>query len=181
MAKKNEVPDFMKATKVIRNETARMVATEAVKFFKGSFVKGGFTDSSFNPWPKSKYPMAGKRTLYKRGTLMHSIRRMEDSNSVIVVGTDLEQGKIHNEGGYIVVTQLMKNFFWFKHLEHKGKNKKKAQFFKYMALKEVGTKIKIPQRQFIGHSAQLMNLLEKRNKELTVKEMAKAFKRIRFK
>lgn len=195
MAKKNQVPDFMKATKVIRNETARMAAKEAVDFFKSSFVKGGFTDSSFSPWQKSKSPMAGKRTLYKLGTLMHSIRRENESQNRIVIGSHLDYADIHNNGGHITVTKGMKAHFW-KLYAHIGKAKKKpdgrtdwksvrknkkTEFLKRMALMPVGSKIKIPKRQFIGHSAELMKILAKKNNELTQKEMAKAFKQIRFK
>lgn len=53
-------------------------------------------------------------------------------------------------------------------------------FCKAMALKPVGSKIKIPQHKFMGHSKTLMIHLERMQIELNKREMLKAFKSIRF-
>ncbi len=145
----------------LKKNASRYAASESVKFFKESFVKGGFSDKSFNPWKKSNTPLSGKRTLYKSGKLMQSIRKTEESESRVVVVADAEHAEIHNNGGIITVTNQMKKFFWAKHIELKKRNKKKAYFCKYMALKKVGSKIKIDQRQFIGESKTMMDLFEK--------------------
>jgi hypothetical protein len=35
-------------------DIARMAAVESINFFKNSFVKGGFTDTSFKQWAKER-------------------------------------------------------------------------------------------------------------------------------
>lgn len=59
----------------------------------------------------------------------------------------------HNEGEDIPVTERMKRFFWAKHLEDKerlGSNSPEAEFWKRMALKKPGSRIRIPRRHFLG-------------------------------
>lgn len=163
----------MQMAKELKKNASRYAASESVKFFKESFVKGGFTDASFQKWQQTSNPLAGKRTMYKSGNLMRSIKKQSASMSRVVVMADSEYADIHNKGGYIVVTAQMKKFFWAKYYEFVGgvtTNKRnavslnkqnrslgaKAKFCKAMALKPVGSKIKIPQHQFMGHSKILM-------------------------
>ena len=193
MSKKYEVPNFFEAAKVVRRETAVMVGVEAVKFFKEGFVKGGFTDTSFSPWKKSNSPLAGKRALYKSGKLMQSIRKQEGSDKRVVVNADSDYADIQNDGGVVVVTAKMKKYFWAMLLRF-GKPKLKSngkpdwssirktpktEFIKSMALKKVGTKIKIPKNQFIGNSQALNSRLETEYIKLIQREMRKAFRNIR--
>lgn len=59
----------------------------------------------------------------------------------------------HNDGDEITVTERMKGFFWGKHRDEKerlGKNSPEAEFWKRMALKKPGSKIRIPKRHFLG-------------------------------
>lgn len=189
MGAKTPIPEFLIATKAIRSETARMAASESVKFFKEGFVKQGFTDSSFEPWQKSGYPLAGKRTLYKSGKLMRSIKKQTETAERVVVVADSEYADIHNNGGSITVTEAMNAHFWELYYEEIGKGKqtkgkrlsKKAAFYKAMALIKPGSKIKISQRKFIGNSRALMNHLASQHKSLITKEMLNAFKKIKFK
>jgi len=119
--------------------------------------------------------MAGKRTLYNKGILMQSVRKVEQNKQRIVVESDTDYSEIQNNGGTVTVTPKMKRFFWAKFYEFSGKvklNKEgtaasfnksnkaisvKAMFFRRMALMKVGSKIKIPQRQFMGNSQTMMN------------------------
>ena len=60
---------------------------------------------------------------------------------------------MHNDGDQIPVTQRMKKFFWAKHYEAeelRGKGSAEADFWKNMALKKPGGRIKIPRRHFLG-------------------------------
>lgn len=174
MNNKNKVPDFKKIAEKIIQNASRYAAAESVKFFKESFVKGGFTDTSFEAWEKSKSPLAGKKTLYKQGNLMQSIQKASASTTdKIIIENQMPYSEIHNEGGTIIVTEQMKKFFWSKYYElaekttrtKKGVQSKsqsnqrinaKARFCKTMALMKVGSKIKIPKRQFMGHSTTMM-------------------------
>lgn len=177
MSKKFEVPDFETNGREFLKEAQRVAGSESVKFFKESFVKMGFTDSSFKAWKKTSNPLAGKRTMYKMGTLMQSVRRVEQNKQRIVVESDTEYSEIHNDGGSITVTPRMKRFFWARYYELSGKIKKtkagkvsnsrsnvqasaKAEFCRRMALMKVGSVIKIPQRQFMGNSQAMMDLID---------------------
>jgi len=170
-------------------DTARMAAVESVKFFKESFVKGGFTDTSLKSWSKGSglfmsdgngglAAKRGSKTMYAQGTLMQSVKATEQSNSRVVVTSDTPYSAIHNDGGTITVTAQMKKWWWAQYYKfakvEKAKTKsggyskskknaiidKRAEFCKRMALMPVGAKIKIPQRQFMGESKQLMSELD---------------------
>ena len=156
----NKVPNFKKMARNLKKNAARYAASESVKFFRESFVKQGFTDSSFQAWAKSKSPMAGKRTLYRRGVLMRSVRKKEQTLERVVTHADCDHASIHNDGGEIAVTGKMNKFFWAMYYKFKGKNNKKADYWKGLALKKVGSKIKIPQHKFMGESKALMDKLD---------------------
>ena len=175
--KNNTVPDFLAMAKDLTANAQRYAGSESVKFFKESFVKEGFTDSSFKAWPKTSNPMAGKRTMYGKGILMQSVRKTEQNKQRIVVESGTDYSEIQNNGGTITVTAQMKSFFWAKFYELSGKVKQtstgkvsrsksnvksspKAEFCRRMALMKVGTKIKIPQRQFMGNSQTMMNMFD---------------------
>ena len=174
MGNTNDVPNFSAMAKDLTNNAQRYAGSESVKFFKESFVKEGFTDASFTAWKKTTNPMAGKRTLYNKGILMQSIRKVEQNKQRIVVESDTDYSEIQNNGGTITVTLQMKRFFWAKFYELSGKVKQtstgkasrsksnvktsgKAEFCRRMALMKVGSKIKIPKRQFMGNSQTMMN------------------------
>jgi phage gpG-like protein len=158
-------------------DIARMAAAESVKFFKDSFLIEGFVDTSLVKWGGRNSPLAGKRILYRSGTLMHSIRATEQTAKRVVVSSDTPYSAIHNEGGFIVVTAQMKKWWWAQYSRLSGRvtrtkkgkaahtkaNRKltaKAEFCKRMALMKVGSKIKIPRRQFMGESQILMHELD---------------------
>lgn len=177
MPHKNKIPDFLEVARNIKRDASRVAAIESVKFFKDSFRKGGFTDTSFTAWKSTNNPLSGNKTMHKSGVLMGSIHKVTESESRVVVESNTAYSEIHNNGGYIVVTVQMKKFFWAKYYEFAGKIKKtkkgrtsqakanlkvnaKAEFCKRMALMKVGTRIKIPQRQFMGHSTIMMKGFE---------------------
>ena len=59
----------------------------------------------------------------------------------------------HNEGEEIGVTPKMRKYFWARHLEDKkryGVEAPETEFWKRMALKKPGSRIKIPRRHFLG-------------------------------
>jgi phage gpG-like protein len=177
MDNKNNVPNFRQIANELRQNAVRIAASESVKFFKESFVDGGFTDSSFQKWQQTNNPLAGKHTMYRSGNLMRSIRKLSATMNKVVVIADSEYADIHNSGGTITVTAQMKKFFWAKFYELSGKvttNKQgatslnksnkaigvKAMFCKRMALMPVGSKIKIPKHQFMGNSKTMMNIFD---------------------
>ena len=71
---------------------------------------------------------------------------------VIIRNTEV-YAATHNDGEDIGVTERMKRFFWAKHLEDKkrlGAESPEAEFWKRMALKKPGSKIRIPRRHYLG-------------------------------
>lgn len=178
MNKTNEIPDFGKIAHQIVSQAPRYAATESVKFFRENFVRGGFLDRSLQPWQRSKSPLAGKRTLFSTGNLMRSIRPRSVDKSGAIVESDTPYSALQNDGGMIVVTEQMKKYWWAQYYKHAGKLKKtkrgelsqsqsnrrenrKALFCKAMALRRVGSQVKIPARKFMGDSYTLMTSLEK--------------------
>lgn len=71
----------------------------------------------------------------------------------VIIRNPVEYASVHNDGDQIPVTQRMKKFFWAKHYEAeelRGKGSVEADFWKNMALKKPGGRIKIPRRHFLG-------------------------------
>lgn len=177
MASSNNFPDFNGIAADILSRTPQMAATEAVKFFKDCFVKQGFTDRTFQRWAERLSPLGGKRLLYGTGALMQSVRERGVSAKGVRVGTDAVYAALQNDGGTFAVTEAMKKYWWARYYEFAGKVRrtgkgrvsqakgnravgKKAAFCKAMALRKVGSQVKVPARPFIGHSDVLMNNLE---------------------
>ena len=70
----------------------------------------------------------------------------------------------HNDGEEIPVTERMRRFFWAKHLEDKkalGVESPEAEFWKRMALKKPGSKIKIPRRHYLGPGPAVDTMVQK--------------------
>lgn len=93
-----------------------------------------------------------KRRVKNRGSLMMVSGRLRRSIRGRVIGkytiefsSDAPYARIHNEGGEIRVSERMKRYFWYLYMERKQPE------YKWMALMKTGSKIKIPQRQFIGY------------------------------
>jgi phage gpG-like protein len=161
----------------------RAVGVEAQKYFQKQIDKQ--TDIKGNTFAKRTYEtrtQIGKKILKDRNNLYDSIEVLEIdyANMSVTVGINTpgiaDYAEIHNEGGEIVVTEKMKAFFWAKYYENENKQSTKqrgerrntkqnkqlsqdALFWRNLALKKVGDKITIPQRQFIGENEELKTLL----------------------
>lgn len=125
-------------------------------------------------WQRRKSPLRpGGHILVDTGGLRRSVRS-EIKESSIVFYSEHPAAAIHNEGGEIVVTERMKRFFWHKYMSVAGvlvfcrrkdgtmrrdKNTRHitdvADFWKAMALMKAGSKIRIPQRRFLGTSPEV--------------------------
>lgn len=130
MAKQNKPPEFLLHAEKILKERPRMVATESQKFFKDSFVKGGFTDEAFQAWKVRISPLGGKKILIGKDNtmnLMQSIRTLEENEKRVRTGTDLVYAKTHNEGAEITVTAKMKKFWWAKITSFQGRFRKQKK------------------------------------------------------
>ena len=137
--------------------------------FDRNFERQGFFSEA---WQRRKSPTRpGGSILIDTGGLRKSIRS-KSTDSSITFYSDAPHAEIHNEGGEITVTAKMKRFFWAKYYAATGsfgrkkngerRNDKRtiqlsaeAEFWKHLALMKVGSTIKIPRRQFLGHSPEV--------------------------
>lgn len=146
------------------------------EFDKNFERKGYFSEA----WPRRRSPVKGNRSgslLVDSGSLRRSVRSETDSQRYSIrFFSDLPYAAIHNEGGEIVVTRKMQRFFWAKYYETAGAFGRKksgalrqdkrnarltteADFWRAMALKQVGSTIKIPKRQFLGGGPEVEQLV----------------------
>ena len=160
MAKRreDEVPDFLGLAQQLKVDVVRYAAVTGLNFFVDGFQKQGFTDTSFEPWQKrNNDSRPGGSILVKSANLRNSLKVMERSSAAILFGSNSPYAKIHNEGGVInmALTKKARKFFWFMYYTTNETR------YKWMALtKKDHLTIKIPKRQFIGHSETLMSNLE---------------------
>lgn len=124
-------------------------------------------------WDKRKHE--GKGTLLvQTGKLRRSIRAQVRGQSVVFSSSE-PYSAIHNDGGTITVTAKMRRYFWAKYYETGGKVKynksgsmskgsirlsQEAEMWRALALKKVGSKIAIPQRQFLGDAPEVRKAVD---------------------
>ncbi len=131
--------------------------------FDRNFERKAFFNTA---WKPAKFETTGS-LMVRTGALRKSLRSETVGSRAIRWKSDKPYAEIHNSGGTIVVTPKMKGFFWYRYklatgsmeMTKKGELRKnnvnrkltaESEFYKAMALKKVGSKIDIPQRQFIG-------------------------------
>lgn len=103
-------------------------------------------------WKDRKFGNRGT-LLVATGRLRHSIT-MKATERSITFSSDSPYASIHNEGGTIEVTKKMKGYFWYMY------GQTGYEPYKAMALKKVGSKITIPQRQFVGYHKTVDKIVE---------------------
>ncbi|MDE6361331.1 MAG: phage virion morphogenesis protein [Muribaculaceae bacterium] len=161
--------DLSSQVRMIFKRILKDVKVELGDEFDKNFERQAFFTQA---WQRCKSPTRpGGHILVDTGGLRRSVRS-EIKESSIVFRSDHPAAAIHNEGGEIIVTEKMKKFFWRKYFNATGsfgrkkdgsmRNTKRnhqlsdeADFWKAMALKKVGSKIRIPQRQFLGTSPEV--------------------------
>lgn len=137
--------------------------------FDRNFERKAFFGKS---WPARR--SSGKGTLMNvTGTLRRSIRARVSGTSLVFSSSE-PHAAIHNDGGTISVTAKMRRFFWAKYYETAGRVRYKksggvskrsirlsqeAGMWHALALKKVGSKITIPQRQFLGDAPEVRKII----------------------
>ena len=132
----------------------RDISVELTDEFDQNFErKAFFTDS----WRPTKMQQRNGSLLLRTGALRQSIGKptLNSLGKSIKWSSSLPYADIHNQGGEITVTQKMKKYFWYRYILMVGKSKSKtisdeALYIRNLACMKVGSKIKIPKRQFIG-------------------------------
>ena len=131
-------------------------------------------------WTRRKGPIRRGRTiLVDTGELRRSIRVGVTGESV-TFWSDLPYAAIHNDGGEIEVTDRMRKFFWAMYYKSRpnrmkrGHESEESKWWKSLALKQVGSKLRIHRRQFLGMSreveALVTGIIEENLSELDIKE-----------
>lgn len=163
------------------------IQVEMADEFDKNFERQSFFNEAWQRRKKGTPRDEGRAVLTDTGALRGSIGSRTTENSITFYST-LPYAAIHNEGGEIVVTDRMKRFFWAKYYEATGafgrkkngerRNDKRtmqltteAEFWKFMALKKVGTTITIPRRRFLGTSPEV----EQAVRDIAEKNLAEFF------
>lgn len=134
---------------------------ELTEKFDMNFTRGGFFGTK---WLNRRDGIATH--LNNTGTLRRSVKATISGNTLVFTSST-PYSAIHNEGGKITVTKKMKGYFW------KMYKKTKQDRYKAMALMKVGSKIKIPQRQFLGEYQGIQTTIERSAKHVIEKELQK--------
>lgn len=162
--------------KEVNDRLPRKVGVIAVNHFKQNFRDGGWLDGGLHPWKRtkrqdSKSPDAKYGPLTsRRDYLMRSIQASTAPGQV-TVENPVPYAAIHNDGGDVTthpsVTKRMRKFAWhmvysLAGVKKKGKLPKQlpdeAGMWKALALtkkQKITVHARIPQRQFMGDSAEL--------------------------
>ncbi|SDE63630.1 hypothetical protein [Riemerella columbipharyngis] len=158
--------------------------------FDRNFERKAFFDKK---WKQPKLINRRGSVMIRTGKLRRSISSKLTPKGIVFTSA-MPYAEMLNNGGEIIVTEKMKRFFWAKYYESSGaikttktgkvsysqRNKKlrlEAEQWKALALKKVGSKMKIEPRQFIGHHPQIDNtireIVNKNLKELEIKPFKK--------
>ena len=153
-----------KHTKTIFRRILSDIRVDLGDEFDKNFTRQSFFNAA---WERRRSPVRqGGTILSDTGTLRRSIKSRTTEDSITFY-TDLPYASVHNDGGEIVVTERMKRFFWHKYYSATGgfgrkkdgsrRNDRRtlqlsdeAEFWRVMALKRVGSTIRIPRRRFLG-------------------------------
>lgn len=152
------------------------IRVEVSDEFDRNFERKAFFD---RPWRPRRSQRSGRGSLLQvTGTLRRSIRPEENPTAGTVSWTSSEPyASIHNNGGSITVTARMKRYAWHRYYElvphilyrrdgSPARTRRnldisaEAGMWKAIALMKAGSKITIPQRQFIGDHPQVRSAIE---------------------
>ena len=147
------------------------VGAKAVELTKKRFSESAYRGQTWKEPYRRKLNFKGAEGRYK--TLLSGTNHLRDSTyfkpepGKVYIRNQVEYGAIHNEGGTITVTARMKRYFWYRHMQAKGQRlstkrgklrktksnealTREAIFWQRMALKPVGSVIRMPRRRWFG-------------------------------
>lgn len=110
-------------------------------------------------WRPAVFSSGVGSLLVRSGKLRRSITSRVQGNG-ITFSSNMPYAQLQNNGGEIIVTEKMKKYFWAKYTELHSRKPSQAQKFKAMALKKVGSVIRIEKRPFIGNHPKLKSFIE---------------------
>lgn len=144
------------------------VGKEVVSSVRQNFRNGGFYGDSWKKTARQQVPFRGAAGSYgpllSRSAHLMSSTDYVPGDAQVAIRNTVDYARYHNEGAESTVTKRMKKFFWAKHYEAKGGKKgsnPESDFWRNMALKKSGSRIRIPRRQFLGPSPQVDKIVDK--------------------
>lgn len=142
-----------------KEQFLRQILTD-VKVKLGEEFDRNFERKAFfnEKWKNTRLINSRGSMMIRTGNLRRSIQSKINGDS-ITFSSSLPYADIHNNGGEITVTEKMKRYFWAMYIKA-GKTSVEAQQYKVLALKKVGSKIKIEKRQFIGHHSEVDKMIK---------------------
>lgn len=187
-AKKKELDDLM------RRRMPVLAGRMAKDHYQDNFRQSGFVNGGLHPWPASKRLSSGGTSASDNyGTLLSSRNHLFSSikyvpgDGRVVVSNDLQYAPVHNWGGTVspTVTPKMRGFAWAMYYKTIGKKKgdtgkkngkhggsaktpvsPQAAFWRNLALtKKTKLSIRMPQRQFLGESRELTQMIKDKQEE----------------
>ena len=190
-----DIKDFARQVKAKRGELDTLMRRNlpviagrmAKDHFQDNFRKGGFVNNGLEKWKPTRRQGVAAGAAGKYGPLLSSrdnlYRSLVYRPSVrkVTISTPVSYAAVHNDGGTVhpTVTPKMRKFAWRKYYEAGGGNSgqedpPQATPWKQLALtKKQKLSINIPQRKFIGASAEL----EKKINRLLQSHVDKILKR----
>lgn len=165
----SEVQKCLKDLMHIRSRVVPVkVGKEVVSSVRQNFRNGGFYGDSWKKTARQQIPFRGAAGSYgpllSRSTHLMSSTDYVPGDAQVAIRNTVDYARYHNEGAESTVTKRMKRFFWAKHYEAKGGKKgcnPESDFWRNMALKKSGSRIRIPRRQFLGPSPQVDKIVDK--------------------
>lgn len=178
-----QIKQTLKAMTHLRDRVLPVkVGRAAVSHVKENFRKGGIDGK---PWQEPyRRKLAFNGSAGKYGPLLSGTNSLMSANNYktetgrVIIQNPTPYAEVHNDGGLIRVTAKMKRYFWAKHIEARGsirrtksgkqrKSKynegisREAAFWRNMALKRVGSTIRMPARKFLGESRGMTDIVNK--------------------
>lgn len=147
MSNSPKIPDFLAIGEGIKKDLRRYAKVYCLQWFDDSFQNQGFTDASFQPWPKRKEPdrRQGGAVLVDTTFLRKSLAVLDEGPGHIKFGTHVPYAAVHNFGLRVRGVQHVRGF----HRYRKGKREQVRPH-----TRRIDTQY--PERKFIGESQLMM-------------------------
>jgi phage gpG-like protein len=164
MPSKENLPDFLGIAQKLKQDVRRYAKVYCLQWFDDSFQNQGFTDASFQAWPKRENDSSpGRAILIDTTFLRKSLSVMGEDENTITFGTHVPYAGLHNNGERLRVIQYVRQ-------HHRTRDGNRYQVKAHS--RKIDTQY--PQRQFIGESKQMMANLD----QWLANEIVKRFNQI---
>lgn len=153
MNKSNQMPDFLRMSTKLLKDLQSDAEVMGMAFIHSNFENQGFTNSAFEAWKPRKQSIS-YNLLRVTNNLFNSINVAESTPERITFEADAPHAQIHNEGGVlnVPITERSRKYFWFMFMQTGN------TMWRAMALtKKTRLTIKMPKRQYMGHSETFSN------------------------